>query len=232
MAPDEQQSDPKWAALVDDRLVPMPRRRLRAQDILHQSGAKPGQSLIRDFNSPNDMAFSPDAEVDLAEGNVFRTEHGSDPSHQVSCDAPAKLAFVVDDHWEVTIQPEQTGASLRGLLDIALDVDLFRDHESPRDEEVGDDKPVRFSDGPVFISRPAQMTIIVNGRQKTVDKRNLSFDDLVTLTYDPVPTGPDVGFVITYSHGPRHNPEGTLREGGVVRIKNSMVFNVTTIDRS
>ena len=48
MAPDEQQSAPKWAALVDDRLVPMPRRRLKARDILHQSGAKPGRFLIRD----------------------------------------------------------------------------------------------------------------------------------------------------------------------------------------
>jgi hypothetical protein len=91
---------------------------------------------------------------------------------------------------------------------------------------------VHFSDGPVFISRLIQVKIIVNGRQKTVDKRKLTFDDLVKLAYDPVPTGPDVGFVITFSHGPRHNPEGTLSEGSAVRIKNGMVFDVTTIDRS
>ena len=41
-APPRAAAAPKWAALVGDRLVPMPRRRLRARDILHQAGGPDG----------------------------------------------------------------------------------------------------------------------------------------------------------------------------------------------
>src|SRR5688572_2559025 len=78
--PEEQDRDgnnvggtaPRWAAVVGDTLVPMPRRRLAATDILFQASAPPSVTLVRDFNSPNDIGFTPSAMVDLAEGNVFR----------------------------------------------------------------------------------------------------------------------------------------------------------------
>ena len=76
------------------------------------------------------------------------------------------------------------------------------------------------------------ITIIVNGRKKEVTTEQLSFDQVVALAFNPVPTGPNVMFTITYRHGPRQNPEGSLLEGGTVKIKDEMIFNVTQTDKS
>lgn len=168
------EAEAKWAAIVDDRLVPMPRRRLKARDILHQSGAEPGLILVRDYASPNDIGFDPDADVDLADGNVFRTESGCKCSREIPCDAPPKLAFVADDHWEVTIQPEQTGKTLRGLLGIPGDAELLRDHESPKDEPIGEGEKIEFADGPVFITRGGTITVKVNNNPVKFTKRRVT----------------------------------------------------------
>jgi hypothetical protein len=76
------------------------------------------------------------------------------------------------------------------------------------------------------------VTIIVNGREKTVESNRLSFDKLLALAFDPVPDGPNWCFTVTYRNGPRPNPEGTLIEGQSVRITDRMVFNVTATDKS
>jgi hypothetical protein len=227
-------ADAKWAALVDDRLVPMPRRRLKARDILSQSGARPGLILVRDYNSPHDIGFDADAEVDLAEGNVFRTSSNCATGADTGPAAPAKLAFLMDDRWEVSIQSRQTGDTLRGLFGTAADVDILRDYESPRDEPIDDDERVHFSDGPVFVTRKheAKDTIIVNGRRKTVSKRRLSFTEIVALAYDPVRTEPFILYTVSYSRGPRANPEGDLLMGQTVKLKQGMVFCVTETDKS
>ena len=77
-----------------------------------------------------------------------------------------------------------------------------------------------------------KITIIVNARKKEVTGTTLSFDQIVALAFDPVPTGPNIMFTITYRRGPHANPEGSLVEGGSVQIKEEMVFNVTATDKS
>lgn len=109
VVPAQEHAAPKWAAVVADRMAPMPRRRLRARDILHQAGAPDGAVLVRDLNSPIDVGFAPDAMVDLAEGNVFRLVHGCQADEIGARGAAPKLAFVVDDAWEVTIEPQLFG---------------------------------------------------------------------------------------------------------------------------
>ncbi|MGD8450528.1 MAG: multiubiquitin domain-containing protein [Phycisphaerae bacterium] len=76
------------------------------------------------------------------------------------------------------------------------------------------------------------LTIIVNGRRKTVEQRTLTFRELLTLAFDPVPEGANWLFTATYRNGPPCNPEGTLIEGQSVHIRNGMVFNVTATDKS
>lgn len=228
-------AEPKWAAVVADSLVPMPRRRLKAQDILYQAGAGPNATLVRDFNSPNDVGFEPTAVIDLADGNVFRLAEGRVRSPAVRVNAPPKLAFVADDRWEVTVQPTQTARSLRGLLGLSDDVDLLRDFESPRDELIEDDEPVRFADGPVFTTRRGggtEVTIIVKGRPKTWTGKTISFEQVVALAYNPVRTEPGVRYTVSYSRGPKANPEGELLAGQSVKVKDRMVFLVTETDQS
>src|SRR5690349_14817157 len=73
-APRQDGASPKWAAVVEDQLIPLPRQRLKAKDILAQAGAS--GTLLRDLDQPVDVPLPPDTEVDLAQGNVFRTLPG------------------------------------------------------------------------------------------------------------------------------------------------------------
>ena len=79
--------------------------------------------------------------------------------------------------------------------------------------------------------KPA-VTIIVNGKPKTVTAKELSFDDLIELAFDPVPTGPQVMFTITYRRGRGNKPDGTRVAGESVKVKKGMIFNVTATDKS
>lgn len=76
------------------------------------------------------------------------------------------------------------------------------------------------------------VTIVVNGQQKTVEKEDLAFDEVVALAFDPVPTGENMMFTITYRRGHGHKPEGTLTEGESVKVKEGMIFDVTATDKS
>lgn len=163
----------KWAAVVNDALFPMPRRVLRARDILHQAGAH-GKKLIRDLNTPFDIAFNDDAQVDLAEGNVFRLADHCQCHPAPAFSAPAKLAFVVDDAWEVTINPLQSSSSLRGLFDLPPHVELLRDYESPVDAVIGDCEEFTFADGPVFRTERRSVTVTVNKNHVTFTHRRVT----------------------------------------------------------
>ncbi len=77
-----------------------------------------------------------------------------------------------------------------------------------------------------------QYTIIVNGRQRIVTTKELSFAQLVALGFDNPPTGPNILFTITYRRGEGNKPEGTLLEGETVKVKDGMVFNVIATDKS
>jgi hypothetical protein len=226
---------PRWAALVEDKLVPMPRQRLAAADILFQASATANITLVRDFNSPDDVGFTPTTIVDLAQGNVFRLVPDWTQCEDVRSNAEPKIAFVVNDRWEIVTRPNQTVASLRGLFELGDETDLLRDYESPRDELLDNDDSVRFSDGPVFVTRPAterMVTIIVNARAREWRGRAISFEQVLPLAFNPVRTEPLILYTVMYSRGPKANPEGELVAGGSVLVKNRMVFLVTETDRS
>lgn len=74
------------------------------------------------------------------------------------------------------------------------------------------------------------VTIIVNGRQKTVRHNPISFEELVLLAFPQAK--PNAAYTITYSNGPKQNREGSMSAGDKVHIKNEMVFNVTETDKS
>ena len=75
-------------------------------------------------------------------------------------------------------------------------------------------------------------TIIVNGREKSVSSRELSFDQIVDLAFDDPQRGPQIFFTITYRRGQGDKPEGSLVEGKTVKLKDGMIFNVIRTDKS
>ncbi len=77
-----------------------------------------------------------------------------------------------------------------------------------------------------------EVTIVVNGREKTVEKGDLTFDQLVALAFDDPPSGELICFTITFRRGHGNKPEGTLSEGETVKMKDGMIFNVTATDKS
>jgi Multiubiquitin len=227
-------SAPKWAVLVGDRLFPMPRRKLTARVILDQSEHGSDVVLVRDHGGVQDVTFDGDAGVDLAEGNVFRTVPRCDAKPNTHCTEPAKLAFVCDDELEVTLISQQTGKALKRLLRLPADAVLLRDYESPNDQPIGDDERVEFHDGPVFTCRGNGsghgIKIIVNGRDKTVEAKRISYADLVILAFGAIQR--DTIYTINYKHGPPSNPEGHMVSGDVVKLQCGMVFNVTDSGKS
>lgn len=155
---------PKWFALVNDRPVSMPRAVVSAKLLRTQAAIPAGQALFQDFNSPNDPVIRDDASITLEHGNVFYTSATAECPARPPCDAPAKLAILIDDRWETTLLREQTGAALRELFALPREAALFRDLESPNDVPVSDQDVVAFSGGPVFVTRrvATQLSIVVN----------------------------------------------------------------------
>lgn len=76
------------------------------------------------------------------------------------------------------------------------------------------------------------LTIIVNGRERQVTDKELTYEDVVRLAYDNPPTGPNVQITVTFRRGHGEKPEGSLIEGARVRVKEGMIFNVAHTDKS
>ncbi len=142
----------------------MPRFGVTAHLLRTQAAVPAGRLLLRDHNSPFDPVIGDDAQLDLREGNVFYTTDTKPSRDGAACDAPPKLALLVDDHWEITLLITQTAAAVKELFALPAVTELLRDRESPDDESLPDQAEVRFSDGPVFITRHSVevLTIIVN----------------------------------------------------------------------
>ena len=74
--------------------------------------------------------------------------------------------------------------------------------------------------------------IIVNGREKLVTDKRLTFIELINLAFDSPPQGSNICFTVTYRNGPKKKPEGTIVEGDSIKVKRGMIFNVTATDKS
>ncbi|MDO8571896.1 MAG: multiubiquitin domain-containing protein [bacterium] len=73
--------------------------------------------------------------------------------------------------------------------------------------------------------------IIVNGRQKVVTTKELTFAQVVALA-DNLPTGENIVYTVTYRKAEGKKQEGTLVEGESVKVKDGTIFNVTATDKS
>jgi len=76
------------------------------------------------------------------------------------------------------------------------------------------------------------VTIIVNGRPRVVEKTELSFEEVVRLAFPNANFGPDFEYTVTYSKGPDPKKEGTLTAGQPIKVKEGMIFNVTETNKS
>ena len=128
-----------------------------------------------------------------------------------------------------------TGEALYVLGKVPAGLELYREVTGDKEDSPIENTPemVHLKEHEHFHSGPLkEFTIIVNGQKKEVSTKTLSLDQIVALTFSPVPVGPKVRFRTTYREGPRSNPEGTLTESATIKIKDGMIFDVTEINKS
>lgn len=183
---------PRWSALVEDQVVPLPQQQVRVSVIKAQRGLADDMVLVRDHNSPDDVHFTDDAMVDLADGNVFYALRRCDVIPRNGCTAPPKLAWFVDDRAEIVTRAEQTGSTILQLFSLPENTRLFRDYERPRDELIEPNEAASFRDGPVFYTRESQgrLKITVNSRVFTEEdgvKPEMTGLEIATLVYPENP---------------------------------------------
>jgi hypothetical protein len=157
---------------------------------------------------------------------IVETEHKIGPGHQVRVH--------IDQNLYHSPNPT-TGAALYLLGQVPAGLDLYRKERGDLEDTLIENGPevVHLREGEHFHTGPLKVfTIIVNGKQKTVASKRLSFDQLIDLAFNPRPVGPNIIFTVTYGHGPKANPEGELLQGQSVKIQDGMVFSVTPTDKS
>jgi hypothetical protein len=130
-----------------------------------------------------------------------------------------------------------TGEALYRLGHVQSGHDLFREVRGDKEDPIveNDAEPIHLREDEHFHSGPAQprkYIIIVNGQEKTVTSRTVTFEEIVKLAFPTPPPGTNILYTVSYEDGSRDNPQGSLKEGQSVKVKNGMIFNVTATDKS
>ena len=93
---------------------------------------------------------------------------------------------------------------------------------------------MEFGEGAVFQCRHKQSlinkNILVNGREKTVPGKSISYSEIVILAFGSI--AQDTIYTVTFKYGPPSKPEGQLVGGDVVKLQCGMQFNVTPTCKS
>jgi hypothetical protein len=76
-----------------------------------------------------------------------------------------------------------------------------------------------------------QVEIIVNTRPKLVNRGVITYEEVIALAFDPVPSGPNIQITVGYYRG-EGGKSGDLLPGGHVAVHEGMVFDVTATDLS
>ena len=75
-----------------------------------------------------------------------------------------------------------------------------------------------------------EYNIIVNGSTKVWKEKEITFNQVVDLALGKI--DPNSRYTITYKRGHGNKPEGTMVPGDSVKVKEGMIFNVTSTNKS
>jgi hypothetical protein len=126
-----------------------------------------------------------------------------------------------------------TGAALYALGHIGAHQELFKEIGGDGEDELipNEGAQVHLKQDQHFYSQ-RDFVIIVNGQKKTVTTKTVTFDEIVKLAFPTPPSGANILYTVSYEDGPKANPQGSLKEGGTIKVKDGMIFNVTATDKS
>ena len=145
-----------------------------------------------------------------------------------------EVKIFIDQHSYHSPSPA-TGAALYLLGKIEPGMALYRevtgDREDP--EVLKGPETVHLREDEHFHSgKPKDYKIYVNGQEKTVTRKIVSYEQIVALAFPMPITGPNIIYTVGYEDGPHQNPTGSLLPGGKVYVKDGMIFDVTPTDKS
>src|SRR5439155_26700455 len=89
----------------------------------------------------------------------------------------------------------------------------------------------RIAMNPQNVETHKEITIIVNGRERVVSEKELSFDQVVRLAFPNPHTEPEYVYTVTYFKGEDAKKEGALVKGQTVKVKEGLVINVIEPNR-
>jgi hypothetical protein len=142
----------------------------------------------------------------------------------------------IDRHPHESPNPT-TGAALYALGKVPEGFELYREARGDQEDEPihNDNEKEHLTHDEHFYSKEGHhkgFDIIVNAEPHHVDKKRVSFEQIVKFGFPTPPPFQNVLFTVTYYNGPKANLEGILTAGQTVKVKNEMVFNVKATDRS
>lgn len=129
-----------------------------------------------------------------------------------------------------------SGKQLKELACIPSDDDLYLSIKKPwEDELIANDTTVDLARPGIehFFSNDTDkdVIIIVNGRDKSWNKRKISFEQVIQLKDGNGGNG-NKAYTVTYTNGPQQNPSGELAKGDKVFVQDKMKFYATATDKS
>lgn len=76
------------------------------------------------------------------------------------------------------------------------------------------------------------VTIIVEGTAHEWTKKEITYDEVVTLEVPDYAQHPEITYSVTFKKGQGNKPEGDLVKGESVKVKDGMIFNVSETGQS
>jgi len=147
------------------------------------------------------------------------------------------IAFLTDRDFKLTLndhellwgKPVISGTILYGLAKPADGEGVFLEVPGGEDRLIEHGELIDLTQPGIerFITARLTFEIIVNSRQRTVNARTVTFEQIVQLAF-PGQHEPNVVFSMTYRHAASTPHAGELGAGGSVEVKKKgTVFNVT-----
>ena len=145
-----------------------------------------------------------------------------------------EVKIFIDQHTYHSPNPT-TGAALYVLGKVEPGLELFREVTGEREDPEVPNGPetVHLKEDEHFHSgKPKTYTIYVNGQEKTVTTKTVTYEQIVKLAFPNPIAGQNIIYTVGYEDGSHKNPSGSLMPGGKVYVKDGMIFDVTPTDKS
>lgn len=219
------------AILIDGRSVQAPRTRINAGDVLALAGKQEGMVVRVDGGRASH--FPPEQPVLFGEG--------AEPAFRTFPDGAIRHLRVEGLLWDWGA-PAITEDEVRSIARIGEN-QVLRLHGAEQPIRRGSviDLTVAWPPqvevceaGSASKADTALVPVTINGRSVTLERPEVTFEDLVGLAFPGADTSSpgSRALTVTYRRGPPARPEGSLVSREKVQVRHGEIFNVTATDKS